>query len=730
MNIFKGWIKRRGVGAILGGAFFLLIFTSVVSFLYMYMIQTHSINDVYAISIEMDKDKVRETLDVYSIEVTPTGYLNITIENTGHITSQITYIGEIDQLNPLVDHLYYPSDIAINPGEIATNIAQNNITYQDGDLKNIQIITKLGNIFSYTYPRTADQASGSSIIYIFEVGPPFYPDGYKLLGGTQNVTGGIEDLNASDNSYMGFSSYIAFSEENFYPDNNNSNVDGNSSIGIHSSFTNMQSGPDSSFDTLTENETTNIGAITYIKPSSFNDINNKWDNEQNAWDIDNNTSATSSRDRVIDNIYWQSFNNTDKGTIFQVDLHARLDVNFITIQGGGDSITVQWWVGSTQGSGTYTIDSSNDGSDLLVSFNDVAEPNDGEWTWNDINNLEIRQVGSPNGPPDSVDMATDEVWGEVSTYAQELDLEVQFTDVNYDLDNEELCIYAGSIADEDLQVDVWHNSSWNNLFPSLSSGWNNASVSSYLESPTFTIRFKETEVAGDSVQSSWNIDVALLNLWDLGKETVKVEFTGLCNASDFSRLYWSPEINCNVSSVPIKIQLYDFEAQNYSMYGEGYLSYTSSTIPGTDEKINQTINTNPTRFVNSSGYWKLRVTGAKTTNNTIQLNLDLTEFEPFYMLPGNTVQFDEWVEYGVKVTTSSGDPIKYGYFSLYHNATSLNLRDSDTEESISNPDLLLLDSNGEYYFDLKSSNGDEEEFHIGCTLGDTNTEKIITQVAP
>jgi hypothetical protein len=100
------------------------------------------------------------------------------------------------------------------------------------------------------------------------------------------------------------------------------------------------------------------------------------------------------------------------------------------------------------------------------------------------------------------------------------------------------------------------------------------------------------------------------------------------------------------------------------------------------------------------------------------------------MLPGTTVQHDEWTKNGIKASTSNGDPIKYGYFSIYHNATNLVLRNSDTQQQIPNPDQLLLDSNGEYYFDLKSSYIGEESFTLGCTLGDVNTEKIITQTAP
>ena len=66
---------------------------------------------------------------------------------------------------------------------------------------------------------------------------------------------------------------------------------------------------------------------------------------------------------------------------------------------------------------------------------------------------------------------------------------------------------------EDIRVDVWNGSSWTNLFTDLSTGWNNATVSSYLTSSTFTIRFKGSNETGDTTQDSWNIDATLLNGW-------------------------------------------------------------------------------------------------------------------------------------------------------------------------------------------------------------------------
>ena len=96
----------------------------------------------------------------------------------------------------------------------------------------------------------------------------------------------------------------------------------------------------------------------------------------------------------------------------------------------------------------------------------------------------------------------------------ELDLEVQWTNAQYNGTTEELAIYADvSGATESLKVDVWYNGSWQNLFANLVNGWNNISVLSYLNGPTFTIRFKGDSESADGVQDSWRIDATLLKVW-------------------------------------------------------------------------------------------------------------------------------------------------------------------------------------------------------------------------
>jgi hypothetical protein len=104
------------------------------------------------------------------------------------------------------------------------------------------------------------------------------------------------------------------------------------------------------------------------------------------------------------------------------------------------------------------------------------------------------------------------VWQPASDYS--LDLEVQWAGATYNQLSEELCMYGGNMGSENIRVDAWNGSTWMSLFTDLSSGWNNASVSSYLVSSTFTIRFKGGTEVGDIMQDSWNIDSAFLHVWD------------------------------------------------------------------------------------------------------------------------------------------------------------------------------------------------------------------------
>ncbi len=93
-----------------------------------------------------------------------------------------------------------------------------------------------------------------------------------------------------------------------------------------------------------------------------------------------------------------------------------------------------------------------------------------------------------------------------------LNLEEQWSNVNYTALHPTLCIKTGILGSENLAVDVWHSGIWNTVIPALAgNNWNNVSVSAYAGSSSFTIRFRDVN-GGDSIQDNWAIDSALLRL--------------------------------------------------------------------------------------------------------------------------------------------------------------------------------------------------------------------------
>ena len=209
----------------------------------------------------------------------------------------------------------------------------------------------------------------------------------------------------------------------------------------------------------------------------------------------------------------------------------------------------------------------------------------------------------------------------------ELDLEVQWTNADYTCSSEELCIKTGNTGAEDIKMYVWNNSSWHLVFSDLAANsWNNVSVSAYLGSPTFTIRFQDGDETGDLAQDSWDIDVTLLHIWS-DEYTLEVEFTGSSNTEYWTQLNWTVNSAWTIGSVNVTLQLYNYTLDGYPTSGSGYVAYTSSDSPNTDEDRSQTIDINPIHFRNTTGYWKMKIKGVKATDTQFDLKADLIEIK-------------------------------------------------------------------------------------------------------
>jgi hypothetical protein len=315
----------------------------------------------------------------------------------------------------------------------------------------------------------------------------------------------------------------------------------------------------------------------------------------------------------------------------------------------------------------------------------------------------------------------------------ELDLEVRWTSANFSQPNEYLCVKTGVLDSESLKVDVRTGSSWTTVIESLNStSWNNVSVSAYLTSSTFTIRFKDGTSTGDTTQDSWNIDVTLLHVWATPNEyTAEVEFVGSSNLQSWLRLVWQIDSCWDIDQVTVTIQFFNFTLDDYATSGSGYINYISDATPNQYELKTQTIDTNPIDFRDSTtGQWKVKIKGVKSTSIQFLMKVDWIDFETTYSTIGSTIPYNVWQWYTTKATSASGDPLPYAYVSVYANGTSVAFRNATDKASIANPAWVHLDARGEFQLEIRSTSGSPETFVLYAVVGSVVGEKTIAQEAP
>ncbi len=107
--------------------------------------------------------------------------------------------------------------------------------------------------------------------------------------------------------------------------------------------------------------------------------------------------------------------------------------------------------------------------------------------------------------------------------------------------------------------------------------------------------------------------------------TVQAQFTGSSSASVLSDLVWTTDTSASISGLTVNFQLYNWVSGQYANSGDGFMS---ATIGTSESLIPQTITSNPTSFLNSSGYWKVMVTATTSTVTPFNLNLDMIKYSP------------------------------------------------------------------------------------------------------
>jgi len=354
-----------------------------------------------------------------------------------------------------------------------------------------------------------------------------------------------------------------------YIDNNTSNVDSSVDRGTHDNFTAQQYGPDSVFDTLEEENA--VVSINYENSAeSYSAVNQSTHNFNYALQ-----KGLGNNRLVVVTVSWEDAEASASISSLTFGGTAMTKIADLTVGSGYSEYISLWYLldSSLPSSGSYNIAvtvsqtitreiymavaeysgvkqsapddydthantaSGNTAIALTAAANGsvvVAGVGEGGTSTltntNNINNLQeqiLTSSGSALGHRTNVSSGNITVgWNSLNTregmvgavwqpaIAYNLDLEVQWINATYNLSNEQLCIYGGTMGAENIRVDVWTGAAWQNLFTALSSEWNNVSVSSYLTSSTFTIRFKGGREADDTTQDTWNVDATLLHTWN------------------------------------------------------------------------------------------------------------------------------------------------------------------------------------------------------------------------
>ncbi len=435
---------------------------------------------------------------------------------------------EDDGLWGLGEILNYTSD-AIDGNQVTVTIIDtksNSVvmmgTLQEGFSTSPLTETSVNTISPYKQTSTCSiSASGDSRLdsvalwyrYTF-----FWEDNFdnddSLVSSYNNITfdGGDHAVVTSSGGDIGVEDYV---------DNDISNVDGSIDKGTHSNFDDEKA-KDLSYDTLTEENTASTTTLTLLDDDFESGLYN-WNTN---WEISDlyyvSPTHSAECDRYDDNLVSGNLDTSDASSI-SITFSYRIE--YID---DNDNVYVQYYDGNQYDN----IDEIGDDAENTWLTYEHTFDNSGSDTQYFINNfrLGIRGSSIDNGEYLWIDdvLITKTI---EDTHNYELDLEIQWTNVDYTQTNEELCIFFDSTSSENLKVDLWDGSSWQNIFTNLENGWNNISVTSWLTESTFTIRYKDESPTGDSTMDSWNIDAALIRSWS----TTDVYYEGWIKSVDITK---------------------------------------------------------------------------------------------------------------------------------------------------------------------------------------------------
>jgi hypothetical protein len=147
------------------------------------------------------------------------------------------------------------------------------------------------------------------------------------------------------------------------------------------------------------------------------------------------------------------------------------------------------------------------------------------------------------------------------------------------------------------------------------------------------------------------------------EETVEVEFSGASNTESWTNLTWTFDGCFTMEGVTTTFQLYNYQTEEYSTSGDGYII---ATIGTTDATMTQTITTNPAQFRDSNGNWKLKITGIKPAETQFNFKVDWIEYK---VTISDIYRLDIYTYFAIDLSTYPLDHIQGIEILLRYNAT-------------------------------------------------------------
>jgi hypothetical protein len=145
---------------------------------------------------------------------------------------------------------------------------------------------------------------------------------------------------------------------------------------------------------------------------------------------------------------------------------------------------------------------------------------------------------------------------------------------------------------------------------------------------TLAVMGTSTFTADTTVADYECFEIGFAYFGDPVEFTTEVEFNGTSDLGNWTSLTWAIDAAWSTSNVSVTFQLFDYNLGAYPTSGDGFISYDSSMSPYIEEAKNQTVTVNPARFRGTSGQWRMKVTGVKSSSAQFDLEVDLIGLQP------------------------------------------------------------------------------------------------------